>query len=81
MKLIENLSIILPIGIGVIFMKHNKKYKSIQVNLSLKKHKDIIDLLVNKAEEDETSMNSIIIRALKEYLKSFEKVPNIQGQE
>ena len=62
-------------------MKHNKKYKSIQVNLSLKKHKDIIDLLVNKAEEDETSMNSIIIRALKEYLKSFEKVPNIQGQE
>ena len=56
-------------------MKHNNKYKSIQVNLSIEKHKEIIEWLINKAEEDETSLNSIIIRALKrERLRDAEKI-------
>lgn len=52
-------------------MKHHKeRYKSVQVNLLLDKHKDMIEWLIKKAEEDETSLNSVIIRALKkEYLK------------
>ena len=48
-----------------IMPKHNEKYKSIQVNLSWDKHKDIIEWLINKANEDETSLNSIVIRAIK----------------
>lgn len=51
-------------------MNHKTRYKSIQVNLSLKKHKDLISWLIKKADEEETSMNSIIIRALK---KEFSK--------
>ena len=58
-------------------MEHNEKYKSIQVNLSLIKHKDLINWLIEKSEEEETSFNSIIIRALKrEYLRDAEQKNN-----
>lgn len=55
-------------------MKHNEKYKSIQVNLSIDKYKYLIEWIIKKAEEDATSLNSIIIRALKkEFLRDKEK--------
>lgn len=52
----------------------NEKYKTVQVNISWEKHKDMIKWLINKAAEDETSLNAIIIRALKkEYQRDAEE--------
>jgi predicted HicB family RNase H-like nuclease len=51
----------------------NEKYKTVQINISWEKHEDMIKWLVQKAKEDETSLNSIIIRALKkEYQRDVE---------
>jgi hypothetical protein len=46
-------------------MEHKERYKSIQINLSLEKHKELIEWLDDKADEEETSYNSVVIRALK----------------
>jgi hypothetical protein len=55
-------------------MAENKKYKTVQVNISWEKHEDMIKWLIRRAEEDETSLNAIIIRALKkEYQKDAQK--------
>lgn len=53
---------------------HKDRYKSVQVNISWKKHQDMIDWLIKKADDEETSMNSIIIRALKKEFDRNEKV-------
>ena len=52
---------------------HKERYKSIQVNMSLSKHKDLIEWLVKRADDEETSLNSIIIRVLKKEFKRNEK--------
>lgn len=52
---------------------HKNRYKSVQVNMSWDKHRDMIEWLVKKADDDETSMNSIIIRALKMEFNRNEK--------
>ena len=47
------------------YVEHKERYKSIQINLSLEKHKELIEWLDSKADEEETSYNSVVIRALK----------------
>lgn len=53
-----------------------KLYKSFQVNIPKEKHKDLIEWLIYRASEQETSLNSIIILALKEYWRNHEEKDN-----
>jgi len=58
-------------------MNSSERYKIIQINISRSKHPDLIKWLENKADEEETSLNSIILRALKkEYLRDAKSTNN-----
>jgi len=48
---------------------YKDKYKSIQLNLLKEKHRDLIEWLENLSDEEERSLNSIIIHILKRELK------------
>lgn len=51
-------------------LTHKERYKSVQVNMSRTKHEEMIEWLIKKASDEETSMNAIIVRSLK---KEFER--------
>jgi len=56
-------------------MSYKDNYKSIQVNLLKNKHKDIIKWLESVCEDEERSLNSIIIHILKgEYSRCQKKI-------
>ena len=45
-------------------VSYKEKYKSVQVNISREKYADLIEWLEQRAIDDATSLNSIIIRAM-----------------
>ena len=46
-------------------MSYKENYKSVQVNLLKDKHKNLIDWLASVCEDEERSLNSVIIRIIK----------------
>lgn len=48
---------------------YKDKYKSIQLNLLRDKHSELIEWLESLSDEEERSLNSIIIHILKQELK------------
>ena len=46
-------------------MSYKDNYKSIQINLQKDKHKDLIEWLKGVCEDEERSLNSVIIHILK----------------
>lgn len=46
-------------------------YKSIQLNLNKKKHKDLIDWIDDMCDVEERSINSFIVSILKKELKKY----------
>ena len=47
-------------------MTYRDQYKSIQLNLSKARHQDLIDWLYELCDREERSINSFIIKLLKE---------------
>lgn len=55
-------------------VSYKEKYKSVQVNISREKYADLIEWLEQRAIDDATSLNSIIIRAMiKEWKRDVEE--------
>lgn len=58
-------------------MAYRDNYKSVQLNLSKKKHQAVIKWLEEKCSDEERSINSFIINLLKkEYLKDEQSKGN-----
>lgn len=54
-------------------MTYKENYKSIQVNLLKDKHKDLIEWLNDMCEEEERSLNSVIIHMIKKEYNRCQK--------
>ena len=57
-------------------MSYKDNYKSIQINLLRDKHKDLINWLNKMCEDQERSLNSIIIHILKMEFSNGKKTYN-----
>jgi hypothetical protein len=60
-------------------MSYKDDYKSIQVNLKKSKHQYLIDWLEQQCEEDEISLNSVIIQLIKQEYRKCQRKTNEWG--
>lgn len=54
-------------------MSYKENYKSVQVNLLKDKHKHLIEWLDNICEDEERSLNSVIVHILKKEFSRCQK--------
>jgi hypothetical protein len=59
-------------------MSYKDNYKSIQLNIPKDKHQELIDWLYDLCEQEERSVNSFLIKLLKEEKERHERNKDMQ---
>lgn len=60
-------------------MSYKDNYKSVQLNLLKDKHKELIEWLEELCQEQDRSLNSLIIQLLKKEHERWQKQENAQN--